>query len=427
MNYFQFTPKTLLPACSVLFLLLSLSCGFELISGPHAGGCIPVECESLGHNACGLLNDGCGGVIDCAACGRSGDENEDGCITWTCTDVGFSCGWVDDGCDGLMDCGSCAEGEICGGSGYENVCCIPTNCGLERAECGEITDGCGNNLDCGECDNEETCGGAGPNLCGEDACIPYSCDELEIECGIIADGCSGTLDCGQCPDDQLCGGGGVPYECGTLDVTPTGQDPNFTGGCLNFPDEPFSTTNFVPEQVVLQAGDTMPDFVLNDINGQEISFYDLLQEKPVMLQTGSYTCNHFQDYMVHTNEFVEAYSARVHIVIVYTVEAHPIASSTPYHGTIVENEYSLFSQPFTYEERVSNASALNLDSRIIMLIDDLSPGLEDNPFWCSVLTAPNGSMLIDQNGKIQLAHAWLEHTSMEEAIETLLSSSPSSP
>mgnify|MGYP004302746553 CR=1 FL=1 len=123
---------------TVCIALHLAGCQFEKISGPLDGGCVPSTCSDLGANVCGWVNDGCGGEIECLSCGRSGEENEDGCVTWTCLEIGATCGVVPDGCDGELDCGECAAGEICGSSGFENVCCLPTTCLDQSADCGQI-------------------------------------------------------------------------------------------------------------------------------------------------------------------------------------------------------------------------------------------------------------------------------------------------
>ncbi len=37
------------------------------------------------------------------------------------------------------------------------------------------------------------------------------------------------------------------------------------------------------------VGDTVPDFKLKDPNGNEFALYQLLEDKPVMLEFGAYT------------------------------------------------------------------------------------------------------------------------------------------
>src|SRR5260370_36064124 len=71
---------------------------------------------------------------------------------------GQYCGMVGNGCGGLMDCGGCPNGQACGGAGLPGVCgaatdsgaCTPTQCTNANGQyCGVVGNGCGGALDCG--------------------------------------------------------------------------------------------------------------------------------------------------------------------------------------------------------------------------------------------------------------------------------------
>jgi hypothetical protein len=74
------------------------------------------------------------------------------------------CGLIGDGCGGVLDCGPCTEaGESCGGAGVPNQCgagtggCNPLTCSDQGIQCGAAGDGCGGLLDCGGCETGYTC------------------------------------------------------------------------------------------------------------------------------------------------------------------------------------------------------------------------------------------------------------------------------
>ncbi|MFO0679497.1 MAG: hypothetical protein U0169_23425 [Polyangiaceae bacterium] len=129
------------------------------------------------------------------------------CTKTTCSAGGKNCGVLSDGCGGLLDCGECDLGLECGAE-TANVCgvkCVPMTC-LERlAECGTIDDGCGGTLDCGSCRAGRACGtDALANTCvGEGACRPRTCAELGTTHGRQLDGCGGMIDCGPEPIAEL--------------------------------------------------------------------------------------------------------------------------------------------------------------------------------------------------------------------------------
>src|SRR5205823_1275704 len=113
-----------------------------------------------------------------------------------CPSLGQKCGVVSDGCGGMLDCGNCAAPATCGGGGVTTACgCMPTSCVAQGFTCGLAPDGCGSTLNCGPtsiCKNGTTCGGGGtsPNKCGMGPCMRFNnCSQLGKDCGIVSDGC----------------------------------------------------------------------------------------------------------------------------------------------------------------------------------------------------------------------------------------------
>src|SRR6185295_18637169 len=108
----------------------------------------------------------CGAAIDSGACTPTNCNQANGKY----------CGMVGDGCGGVMDCGGCSGGQTCGGNGIANVCgasrdsglCTVTQCTQGNGQyCGIVGDGCGGVMDRGGCPNGQGCGADGiQNLCG---------------------------------------------------------------------------------------------------------------------------------------------------------------------------------------------------------------------------------------------------------------------
>jgi hypothetical protein len=214
------------PACPA-----GQTCGGGGVPGQcGAPTCTPITCADVDPATCGVVSDGCGGLLtDCGVtceapetCGGGGVPSRCGQGT-TCTPQTESeacpgkCGPLSDGCDGLVDCGGCAAPDFCGGGGVPSQCgapvCQPYTCEQLNATCGDQPDGCDGTLDCGTCTVPgETCGGGGvPSQCGAPVCVPKTCEELGVGCGQTGDGCIEVLNCGACPDGQACGG--VPSQC----------------------------------------------------------------------------------------------------------------------------------------------------------------------------------------------------------------------
>lgn len=201
--------------------------------------CTPLTCDealqSFPPGYCGVVPDGCGGVVpDCQtgcavageSCGGGGEPDICGngapeCIARTTEICGTQCGVISDGCGGVVQCEICVAPETCGVP-IANQCgsavCKPRSCAGLSATCGKIADGCGGELDCGSCPALSSCGGGGkPNQCGGAICVPLTQAQVCLpgRCGPQSDGCGGVVDCGGCTAPNTCGGGGTPSVCGS--------------------------------------------------------------------------------------------------------------------------------------------------------------------------------------------------------------------
>jgi hypothetical protein len=89
-------------------------------------GCCPSTCAQGGAN-CGMAADGCGSLMPCGTCAppwtcdaafngvcAPPDAGGDACVPATCADLEATCGILIDGCGGLLDCGVCPPGLTCG-------------------------------------------------------------------------------------------------------------------------------------------------------------------------------------------------------------------------------------------------------------------------------------------------------------------------
>ena len=213
--------------------------------GGAGNGCQPATCAAQGKN-CGLLPDGCGGVVACGGCSGDGicglltvnvcTSPAELCLPLPSADVcsGKECGLDGDGCGGTYPCGTCASGEVCGVSApFE--CGVPPvvsetdcparieSCVVAGAECGLIGNGCGGTIDCGGCGPGELCGIDAPQRCGPALCEPLdAATACAGKCGLTSNGCGnevagGVIDCTldfACPPGESCGGGGVANQCG---------------------------------------------------------------------------------------------------------------------------------------------------------------------------------------------------------------------
>ncbi len=153
--------------------------------------CDPVTCAAYGAIECGLVDDGCGNLLDCGVCGEGLACNDQ--LECECEDI--PCG---DAC--------CDEGETCLGG----ACCAPS---CDRKACGE-PDLCGFLCD-GPCGGEGEVCIDGQCLCGGASCVGKACGE--------DDGCGGVCTAGACGgENEICANG--QCVCGN-------QEPECDGLC----------------------------------------------------------------------------------------------------------------------------------------------------------------------------------------------------
>lgn len=190
--------------------------------GGFTGPCVPRAC---GTEECGLLDDGCGGVMTCSTCtdGRECVAGRCRCGGPNCQERGASCGPIDDGCKKILECGSCTVAQY--GCGSDNTCtCLSRGCpdgGAGAVGCGTAPSGCGGEYVCGvdstacpevpDSGIPSFCGGGGQNVCGPTPCVPVACQPGD--CGKKSNGCDDVLDCGGC-DGGVCGAEGQANRCG---------------------------------------------------------------------------------------------------------------------------------------------------------------------------------------------------------------------
>jgi hypothetical protein len=220
----------------LVFMLFDLAACVSEGEPPQPPECTPKTTQDLcpgANDACGLLSDGCGNLVDCGGCSQGfycdgSSCRPQQCTPATCASLGFNCGDHADGCGGIArdaqgeeGCGDCTGNQRCG-LGGPGLCgsasCPPIDIAdaCDTDSCGLVSDGCGGTLDCGPCEPGEVCGGGGPNVCGEGSCaqIPKAEACMGFNCGLVSDGCGGTHDCGECTPPDSCGGGGMPNVCG---------------------------------------------------------------------------------------------------------------------------------------------------------------------------------------------------------------------
>ncbi|MEO1367251.1 MAG: deiodinase-like protein, partial [Acidobacteriota bacterium] len=171
------------------------------------------------------------------------------------------------------------------------------------------------------------------------------------------------------------------------------------------------------------GGRPAPDFVLETADGGDrVRLQDLVGEKPVVVQLGSHSCPVYR-YRRHTMDNLwEDYADRVHFVVVYTTEAHPVGSKSPYSDgewdpMINKLTDVRVTEPASLEERrdVAASSKAELGLPVPVLIDTM-----DNAVWSAYGEAASPAFVIDRRGDIALSQPWVHPREIRATLERLL-------
>lgn len=178
----------------------------------------------------------------------------------------------------------------------------------------------------------------------------------------------------------------------------------------------FRPDNHPQVSTSLSAGDKAVDFELKTVKGEPVHLAELLKTgKPVALMAASYTCDRFQKRERGFGKFSKDFDGKVHSVVVYTTEAHPVKDPSPYRGRVWQRAYSDRREPSEWIGRAKHAKDLDLPSSATVLVDEM-----DNPFWCTYGPCPNCAFLIAPDGKLEAVHKWYDPKTFTESTKALL-------
>lgn len=190
-------------------------------------------------------------------------------------------------------------------------------------------------------------------------------------------------------------------------------------GC--FPHQPGPRLAHFAEQAPA-VGDPAPDFELIDLDGNAVELSEWIGEKPIVLRLGSHSCPVYRYRRFSLEPLIEEYEDRVHFLTVYTLEAHPVGSQSPYADdewvSLPNRVTGVFvEQPANAEERLETARSSHdtLDLPEPMVVDDM-----DNSVWKAYGSASSPAFVIDREGRIALRQVWLDPKGIRRALEELL-------
>ena len=194
------------------------------------------------------------------------------------------------------------------------------------------------------------------------------------------------------------------------------------GGC--FPREPGEKLAYF-EELAPAVGEPAPPLQLTGLGGEELDMEDLLDGRPLVLQLGSHSCPVYRFRRHWMHDLQEDYRGRVDFLLIYTQEAHPVGSDSPF----VEREWNPWinkvagvrvEQTETLEDRLERAreSRARLDLELPMAVD-----APDNSAWQAYGAAASPAFILDAQGTVAAAQVWIDPKEIRLVLDRLLATS----
>ena len=166
-----------------------------------------------------------------------------------------------------------------------------------------------------------------------------------------------------------------------------------------------------------KAGERAPVFEALNVDGAPVVFPPKASS-PVLLVLGSYSCPIFRANVAGIRAIHRDFGERVEMVYLYTTEAHPAGTVSPYRDSEWltgpnRREGILLSQPRTLDERLARAreTVEDLNLPIPVLVD-----LMGNSGWQLYGSAPSAAYLIDRNRRVTLRQGWVNPAELDAVL-----------
>lgn len=148
----------------------------------------------------------------------------------------------------------------------------------------------------------------------------------------------------------------------------------------------------------LQLNDVISDQKVNSVNGQQHNLSDFFN-KPVVIETGSYTCGMFAAQRNQMNKLAVKYDS-INFLILYVREAHP--------GKRINNHSNQQEKDELAAMMVKHDGVKNRT----VIVDDFTGTLHKQ-----LGLLPNMVFLFDKNRKVVYRNNWSEAKELEKAIK----------
>lgn len=173
-----------------------------------------------------------------------------------------------------------------------------------------------------------------------------------------------------------------------------------------------------------EVGEPAPRFSLVDLAGRTVKLEELIGDKPIVLRFGSHSCPVYRYRRFSMSGLEEDFRDRVHFLLIYTVEAHPVGSKSPYHEEEWDTLWNRLTgvrvrQPEDEEGRLERARSSHekLGLEPLMVVDGM-----DNAVWQSYGAASSPAFVIDLEGNVAARQVWVEPKKIRQVLNRLLNS-----
>ncbi|MBX7247113.1 MAG: redoxin domain-containing protein [Candidatus Sumerlaeaceae bacterium] len=179
----------------------------------------------------------------------------------------------------------------------------------------------------------------------------------------------------------------------------------------------FSSKAVAASAVLPQIGTLAPDFSLETLEGRPISLSSF-RGKPLVVEFGSVTCPVYRGHIEEMAELKSRHKDKANFLLVYTLEAHPSGSASPYsdHEWIPRKNQTdgiLRMQTSTTVQRKELADELvrRHGEKMTIAIDTM-----DNKTWQAYGARANSAFVIDADGRIVAAQEWANPAGLATAL-----------
>lgn len=179
-------------------------------------------------------------------------------------------------------------------------------------------------------------------------------------------------------------------------------------------------------QAAPAPGDRLPEIEVLTLEGKRVALRELVGERPILLQVGSVSCPVFRYRRHGIERLAKDFGDRVAFVVLYSREAHPVGSPSPY----TEEEWDPWINRVagvrvpaaeTDEERLERAESVRRELELApwVVVDP-----EGDAGWRALGRAPSAAFVIDRDGRVVARQLWVRPRALTEVLRDLLEPRP---